>query len=42
MISDIPDITSWQDIFDLSASVGFSEAPTIVVRSLLQDDDIPS
>jgi hypothetical protein len=42
MISDIPDITSWQDILDLIASVESSKVQTAVIRSLLQDDDILS
>jgi hypothetical protein len=42
MISDITDITNWQDIFDLGTSLGFPEAPNIIIKSLLGEDGIPS
>ncbi|MBY0281185.1 MAG: hypothetical protein K2W94_03405 [Alphaproteobacteria bacterium] len=35
MISDTNEVTSWQDIFDLGTSLGFPEAPIIIIKSLL-------
>lgn len=38
-ISDISDITSWQNIFDISDSIGIAEAPREIIKSLLATTD---